>query len=388
MKSRLPKTLEMLAELIACSSVSSVNPAIDQGNRQVTELLANWLDALGFAVQLLPVNGNQDKLNLVATHGRGDGGLVLAGHTDTVPFDEHSWTADPFKVVERDGRLYGLGTTDMKGFFPLVLEAVTACDLQQLRAPLTILATADEESSMAGARALVASGQSLGRFAVIGEPTGLQPVYMHKGVMSESVRVRGQSGHSSNPALGNSALEGMHKVIGGLLAWRSRLQSERRNSAFAVPVPTLNLGSIRGGDNPNRICADCELQIDIRLLPDMSIDAVRADLNDRVTEALLDTGLTWEVSPVFQAIPPLATPRDAQIVAVAERLTGAEATTVSFGTEAPLFTELGLQTVVLGPGDIAVAHQGDEYLAGEQMAPTVALICRFIEHFCMSPRDE
>ena len=168
MKSRLPKTLEMLAELIACSSVSSVNPAIDQGNRQVTELLANWLDALGFAVQLLPVNGNQDKLNLVATHGRGDGGLVLAGHTDTVPFDEHSWTADPFKVVERDGRLYGLGTTDMKGFFPLVLEAVTACDLQQLRAPLTILATADEESSMAGARALVASGQSLGRFAVIG----------------------------------------------------------------------------------------------------------------------------------------------------------------------------------------------------------------------------
>ena len=128
----------------------------------------------------------------------------------------------------------------------------------------------------------------------------------------------------------------MHKVIGGLLAWRSRLQSERRNSAFAVPVPTLNLGSIRGGDNPNRICADCELQIDIRLLPDMSIDAVRADLNDRVTEALLDTGLTWEVSPVFQAIPPLATPRDAQIVAVAERLTGAEATTVSVWYRGPI----------------------------------------------------
>ncbi len=383
MQSRIPKPLEMLAKLIACPSVSSVVPAIDQSNRQVTELLANWLDTLGFVVQLLPVNGNPEKLNLVATLGRGDGGLVLAGHTDTVPFDENSWTSDPFTLTQRDGCLYGLGTTDMKGFFPLALEAVAGLDVQRLSAPVTILATADEESSMAGARALVAAGRPLGRYAVIGEPTGLLPVYMHKGVMAESVCVRGQSGHSSNPALGNSALEGMHRVIGELLAWRTRLQAERQAPAFEVPMPTLNFGRIYGGDNPNRICAECELQIDVRLLPDMSIDWVRAELNECVEAALRDSGLHWEVKPLFEAIPPLATPRDAEIVEVAERLTGAQATTVSFGTEAPLLSELGMQTVVLGPGDIDCAHQGDEFLRGEQMAPTVQLLEQFIEHFCV-----
>ena len=144
----------------------------------------------------------------------GPGGLVLAGHTDTVPFDEGRWRSDPLGLSERDQRLYGLGSTDMKGFFPLAIAAAEAFRDTPLQQPLILLATADEESSMNGARALAAAGRPKARAAIIGEPTSLVPVRMHKGIMLEAVRVTGRPGHSSNPELGNSALEAMHAVMG------------------------------------------------------------------------------------------------------------------------------------------------------------------------------
>src|SRR5690606_17587204 len=162
--------------------------------------------------------------------------------------------------------LYGLGTSDMKAFLALVAEAARGLREQDLKQPLVILATADEESSMSGARALVDAGRPRGRHAVICEPTGLRPARMHKGVMVEAVRVIGRSGHSSDPALGLNALEGMTQVLNALLRWRSELQQRHRNDQFKVPVPTLNFGRICGGDNPNRICPEVELQIDIRPL--------------------------------------------------------------------------------------------------------------------------
>src|SRR5690606_30733493 len=151
--------------------------------------------------------GHAGKYNMLATLGEGDGGLVFAGHSDTVPYDEHSWHSDPLSLTERDGKLYGLGATEMTGFFPAVLEAVRLIEPAKLTRPIMVLATADEESSMSGARALVTAGAFKARYAVVGEPTGLTPVNMHKGILMEAIRVRGKSGHSSNPDLGNSALE-------------------------------------------------------------------------------------------------------------------------------------------------------------------------------------
>ena len=171
MSRRIPPLREMLAGLVAIPSVSSPDPALDQPNEAVVARLAEWLEALGFAVEVLPVPGRPGKANLVATLGRGPGGLVLAGHTDTVPFDAGRWSSDPFRLTEREGRLHGLGTADMKGFFPLVLEVAAELEARRLRAPLVVLATADEESTMSGARALAESGRPLGRHAVIGEPT-------------------------------------------------------------------------------------------------------------------------------------------------------------------------------------------------------------------------
>jgi len=373
----------MIAGLIGTPSVSSTDPRLDMGNREVIELLAGWLDTLGFRVETLPVDAARGKFNLIGTLGAGSGGLVLAGHTDTVPWDEHRWHHDPFRLTEANARLYGLGTSDMKSFLALALEAARGLDPRTLKQPLVILATADEETSMAGARTLEAKGTPPGRYAIIGEPTGMRPVRMHKGMMMEAIHIEGRSGHSSDPALGESALEAMHRVIGELLAWRTELQAANRDAAFAVPFPTLNLGHIHGGDNPNRICGACELQLDLRPLPDMDVDALRSTLQERVRAALQDTAVQVRFGALFEGVPAMQTDPNSKIICAAEALTGHPAGAVAFGTEGPHLNRLGTETVVLGPGDIAQAHQPDEFLALDRVEPMVALLKKFIRRFCI-----
>lgn len=381
----LPTLQQMISALIAAPTVSSVNPAWDQSNEPAIALLRDWLETLGFRVSTLSVPGHAGKLNLVATLGATEPtneGLVLAGHTDTVPFDEDRWSSDPFVLNERDGRWYGLGTSDMKAFFALAIEAIRDIPAAGLTRPLTILATADEESSMAGARALVDQHVQLARHAVIGEPTGLRPVRLHKGILMEAIRIRGRSGHSSDPRLGNNALEGMHRVIGNILDWRAELQQRFRNPLFEVDVPTLNLGRIQGGDNPNRICGHCELQIDLRPLPGMDADELRSELQKRLAAELSESGLGIEVAELFEAIPPFETPAGADIVRAAEQLTGRPAEAVAFCTEGPFLQQLGTETVILGPGDVEQAHQPDEFLALDRIPPTIDLIRGLVSRFC------
>lgn len=385
MTNTAPKLLDMIAGLIAAPSVSSVSPQFDQGNRGVIDLLAGWLEDLGFKVEIQPLDIHPDKANLIATLGSGAGGLVLAGHTDTVPCDPELWSQDPFRLTERDQKLYGLGTSDMKAFLALAIEAARSFDAKQFREPITLLATADEESSMAGALALVEAGRPLGRHAIIGEPTGLRPVRTHKGIMMEAIRIRGHSGHSSDPALGNSALEGMYQVLGEILTWRTELQLRYRNPLFKVPVPTLNLGHIHGGDNPNRICGACELHIDLRPLPGMDLEELHNALEQRLATRLAGSGLELHVEPLFAGTPAMETPAGAPIVQAAERLTGHSAEAVAFGTEGPYLNQLGMDTLILGPGDIEQAHQPDEYLRLDRIKPTVDLLKRMIGEFCVAP---
>lgn len=382
-----PSLHEMLARLIAIPSVSSVNPRFDQGNRALIDEVADWMEAAGFAVEIIPIPGKPDKANVIGTLGQGPGGLVLAGHTDTVPCDEHLWSYDPFKLTEADGRLYGLGTSDMKSFIALALEAARGLRAQDLKQPLIILATADEESSMSGAETLVKLGRPKARHAVIGEPTGLRPVRMHKGVMMEAIRITGHSGHSSDPSLGANAIEGMQQAMGALLEFRTELQSCHCNPLFHVPVPTMNLGYIHGGDNPNRICGHCELHIDVRPLPGMNMLELFEMLKERLDEAITIPGLSLQVSPLFSGTPPMETPANAPLVKATEALTGHPAEAVPFGTEGPYLRDLGMDVVVLGPGDIAQAHQPDEYLALERIDPTLDLLRALIQRFCLTPDE-
>lgn len=376
-----PDLRQMLSALINTPSVSCTDPTLDQGNRPVVEQLANWLTPLGFRCEIMDVAPG--KANLIATLGQGPGGLVLAGHTDTVPFNAELWRFDPFMLTEADGKLFGLGTADMKGFFPLAIEAAREFLATPLKAPLIILATCDEESSMAGAKALVKAGRPQARFAVIGEPTSLKPVRLHKGVMMERVRITGRSGHSSDPSLGASALDAMNAVINELVAWRGELQQRYRNPVFTVPVPTLNLGCIHGGDNPNRICPSCELQYDIRPLPGMVMSELRDEVRQRLAPLAPRFGVEIVAEPIFSGVPAVETPADSPLVKAAERLTGHAAGAVAFGTEAPYFREMGMDAIVLGPGGIEQAHQPDEFIRLDSISPTVQLLRSLIREFCL-----
>jgi len=372
----------MISELIALPSISCNNPQYDQSNEMVVNLLAGWCSDLGFQCTTTPVPDHPGKYNLQATMGSGTNGLLLAGHTDTVPYDLNRWRFDPFKLTEKDGRLFGLGTSDMKAFFALALTAVEqllAGDIV-LKQPITILATANEESNMAGARAL--TRQPPAAYALIGEPTGLRPVRMHKGILMEAIHLRGSSAHSSNPDWGNSALEGMHRVIGELLQWRDILQKEHTDPSFAVPVPTLNLGHIQGGDSPNRICADCELHIDLRPLPGMDIKELRSILHSRIKTSLHGSGLEIKFTTLFDGIPAMETPADADIVLTTEKLTQQRAGAVAYGTEAPYLQALGMETIILGPGDIDQAHQPDEFIKMDRLQPMIEILTRMIVHYC------
>ena len=374
---------QQLSELIAQASVSSANPNLDMSNSGVISLLANWLDTLGFQVELQHVHAATGKQNLIATIGSGSGGLVLSGHSDTVPYDDMHWQSDPFKATAKNDGFYGLGSTDMKGFFAVALAAMQQVDLGKLKHPLTLIATADEECSMAGARMLAKTGLTPGEAVIIGEPTDLKPIRMHKGIMMESIRITGLAGHSSNPELGNSALEAMYEVLGELRQYRSAMQERFQNKGFDIAVPTMNLGCIHGGDNPNRICGHCELQFDLRPLPGMPIDELRNDIGKLMSPIAEKYAVDIAHEALFESVNAYEEPPSSKLVKCAEEYTGMDSGSVAFATEAPFFQSLGKQTLILGPGSIDQAHQPNEYLPMNQIQPGIDLYRRFIQHYCL-----
>ena len=384
MMKTLPSYNEMLSQLIALPSISCSDPRIDQSNLLVVELLADWLQRLDFDVEIMHLPGEEGKANLIASWGTGPGGLVLAGHSDTVPYDENLWDSDPFTLTEKNNRLYGLGATDMKGFFPLAIEAIKHFKREQLKEPLIFIATANEETSMSGARALVEQGRPKARYAVIGEPTGLRPIRMHKGITMEAIRITGQSGHSSDPSLGNNAIEAMHSALTAIMSWRESLSQRLQNALFVIPFTTVNLGCIHGGDNPNRICGSCELQIDIRPIPGMQLDELRAELKKILVPLAHKHKVKLEIEALFPGTPAFETAADSHLVKMAEKLTGHTAEAVAFGTEAPFFQALETETIILGPGSIDQAHQPNEFIALDQIPKGISQIRHFIQTLCMN----
>jgi acetylornithine deacetylase len=374
----------MLTQLVADPSVSSTSPAIDQTNLKVIERLANWLDTMGFDTQLQALPDAPGKANLIAKFGSGEGGLVLAGHTDTVPFDNSKWQSDPFKVADRNDRYYGLGTCDMKGFFPVALQAIETFLDSKLTAPITVIATSDEESSMAGGRYLMECGEPQADVAIIGEPTGLMPVYAHKGIAMMSIRLQGSSGHSSNPSLGCNALDSMYDVMGELISYRQELAQANRHDAFEVNIPTMNLGCMTAGDNPNRICGHAELQIDLRLLPGMDTDEVIATLQERLQRAVAHCDTTLEFCAFYPPIPPFETDIQGGLVQTLAMESGNAPGTVAFGTEGFFLQSLGMETVIFGPGSIDQAHQPNEYLAKDQIEPATRVLRQVIKKYCVA----
>ena len=305
------------------------------------------------------------------------GGVILSGHSDVVPVDGQAWTSDPWTVVERDGRLYGRGTCDMKGFVALALAAVPLAAQGGLQRPLQIALSYDEEVGCTGAPPLIramAAGLPRAASVIVGEPSGLRVVTGHKGGAGFKVHVRGHEVHSSLLPIGVSAVMEAARLI----QWANDTNASLRRAVpsvvaamFDPPFTTLHVGTIQGGTADNITAGDCRFCFEYRVVPDEGTDGWEHRF---LTEcANLDAAIS-QVHPAASVtatryfwIPPLAAERSGTAEALARRITGDNGThVVSYGTEAGQFQAEGYSAVVCGPGDIAQAHQVDEYLEVSQ----------------------
>ena len=372
---------ETLAELVGIESVSAgTNAAI-----------ISWLDeratAAGFFVKKFPYTDENgiEKINMIALAGvdfsnRAHAELALVGHTDTVPFAD-SWT-DALQLTERDGRLYGRGSCDTKGFIAASLTAVGMIDLNFLKSPLALIFTADEEVGCRGARHLAEQRPLTVTHAIVGEPTSLRPMRAGKGYCLAEIIVRGQEGHSAYPSVGASAIFRAARIVIDIENIAEQLKAEGHVD-FDPPFTTLNVGLIKGGTAKNIIAGECRITLEWRPIPGQNARYV-LDLVSKAAEKqrTKDAGFECEIkaSRLDEAT---ETPADASIVSMLEHATGQRAGTVAFGTEAPQMSALGANSVVLGPGDIRVAHRKDEFVPIEELRGCVQIIKQAIEHFCM-----
>ena len=371
---------EILAELVAIDSTSS------RPNVEIVTHLAARAEGLGLCARLFPYTDEQGlkKLQLVAVHPKEfeDGGhveLALVGHTDTVPFDP-AW-AEALTLTEREGKLYGRGACDTKGFIAAALAALEETDIKRLARPLALVLTADEEVGCLGAKRLADAKPFRARAAVVGEPTSLRPMRAGKGYCLAEVTVRGREGHSAYPHLGASAIMRAAQLVTRIEAVAEELK-ELSHEAFDPPQTTVNVGLIRGGTAKNIIAGECRFTLEWRPVPGQQPELV-ADLVRREVERLRerDADFDCEVS-VTRLDGGAETPETAPLVRALEELTGQTAGTISFGTEAPQLAELGADAVVFGPGDIRVAHRTGEFVPASELKEAATILRGLIERFC------
>jgi acetylornithine deacetylase len=371
---------ETLSELVRIDSSSS------RPNAEIINLLATRARNLGFHVHLLPYEDERgmEKINMIALTGSASENLevelALVGHTDTVPFDS-AWT-DALRLTERDGKLYGRGACDTKGFIAAALAATARIDLQKLRRPLALVFTADEEVGCLGAKRLADARALRARYSIVGEPTSLQPMRAGKGYCLAEIIVRGTEGHSAYPALGASAIFRAARLVNRLEKIAEELKAEQV-ATFEPPYTTLNVGLIRGGTAKNIIAGECRFTLEWRPLPGQKaahlVDLVNAAIEDeRSRDADFDCSIE-----VIRLDGGMETPIDSALVRLLEETTQSVAGTISFGTEAPQMAELGAEAVVFGPGNIRVAHRTGEFVPVEDLRECVKVLTRAIEHFCL-----
>jgi len=379
---------EILARLVSFPSVSR------DSNLDLVDWLETYLEGQGITATRVPSPCGTKAALYAGVGPDGPGGVVLSGHTDVVPVEGQDWTSDPFTLTERDGRLYGRGTCDMKGFDALAIAAlVEACD-KPLRRPMQLALSYDEEIGLLGAPPMIdhmlASGLVRAETVIVGEPSMMQVVTGHKGGSGWRVRVRGHEVHSSLLPEGVSAIMWAARLID----WANQRNAEIMASPpsdlaalFHPPFTTLHVGMIHGGTAHNITAGSCIFEIEMRVVPGESPsdwDRRLAEEAARLTEQMQaihpDAGITLERD---FSVPPLQPEVDGPAERLARRLTGDNAThMVSYGTEGGQFQERGYSAVICGPGDIAQAHQADEFLSLDQFRQGQYFLDRLIADLC------
>lgn len=366
-------------------------PTVSQGSNLA---LVDWLEAYlaGHGITShRHWNEDRQKAALFAHVGpEVPGGVVLSGHSDVVPVAGQDWTSDPWVVVERDGRLYGRGTCDMKGYVALAVWALVRAHKAGVRRPLQLALSYDEELGCTGAPPMIAAMQrvlSKADVALIGEPSGMQLITGHKGGTGFHVHVKGYEVHSSRLPYGVSAIMEAARLIQWVNDQNDAIRARpvaARAAAFDPPFTTLHVGTISGGTANNITAADCRFALEMRVVPGEDIEAwagaVRAEaarLQARMQAVRPEAGITLTR---FFGVPGLQPEPGGAAAALVARLTGRNATAVvSYGTEAGQFQQAGYSAVVCGPGDIAQAHQADEYLELSEFEAGQRFMQRLVE---------
>lgn len=376
----------LLAKLIGFATVSR------DSNLQLITFVQDYLQGLGVNCTLI-YNAERSKANLLASIGPAvEGGVVLSGHTDVVPVDGQAWTVEPFALSERDGKLYGRGTADMKGYLASVLAAVPVFLASPLQRPVHLAFSYDEEVGCLGVRSLLeALPHSIAKPALclIGEPTELKPVLGHKGKLAMRCHVKGAPCHSAYAPYGVNAIEQAARLIARLGEIGQRLAApEHHDERFDPAFSTVQVGVIEGGTALNIVPADCRFDFEVRALPAFEPQVVVDELHHYAQHTLLpamqavkpDTAIRFE--PI-SAYPGLATARESAAAQLLAQLCERDDfSTVAFGTEGGLFDQAGIPAVVCGPGSMDQGHKPDEFVSVAQMAACDRLMDRLAAYLC------
>jgi acetylornithine deacetylase len=375
------QTVALLAELVQIDTTSR------NSNLGLIELARDKLAKVGVQSRLT-YDATGGKANLFATVGEGAlPGVMLSGHTDTVPVDGQAWSSDPFTLTERAGKLYARGAADMKGFIASVLNAVPAYLAGAHDRPFHIALSYDEEVGAFGVSSLIKDVQERGAqvaACIVGEPSSMQPIIAHKGTHRFRCCVRGKEAHSAMTHQGVNAIAYATKMMVFLHNLADEVHAKERHDAdFPVPTSTITVTMIDGGTGQNIIPLHCNFQVDVRTMPGTSFEeiltrarAYAKSLEPEMQAVCKDSGIRIE----FQfSMPGFGVPADDPLVRyVAQHAKAMGRTKVSFGTEAGIFTNHGIRTVVIGPGNIEQAHQPDEFVEVSQLAACDAFLARVL----------
>ncbi|MGF6478782.1 acetylornithine deacetylase [Paraburkholderia sp. JPY419] len=374
----------LLERLIGFATVSR------DSNLELIGFVQQYLADLGVESELFH-NDDRTKANLFATIGPRDrGGIVLSGHTDVVPVEGQAWTVEPFRLTEKEGRLYGRGTADMKGYIASVLAAVPAFLRLKLDMPVHLAFSYDEEVGCLGVRPMLAELEKRAhkpRMCLIGEPTELKPVLGHKSKLAMRCHVKGAACHSAYAPQGVNAIQYAARLIHRLEQIGDELaQPEHHDARFDPPFSTVQTGVIKGGRALNIVPAECEFDFEVRGVPGFDPNRVVDRLQSYAATELLpkmravqpDTDVRVQMLNTY---PGLATSPDSNAARLLAMLSGSkEYETVAFGTEGGLFTQAGIPTVVCGPGSMDQGHKPDEFITIEQLNRCDAMFARLAEH--------
>ena len=367
---------ETLAELVKIDSVSV------RSNTEIIEYLERRCAQMNLVTQRFPYldDFGVEKFNLVAlSSATTEVELALVGHTDTVPYDP-GWT-DATNLTERDGKLYGRGACDTKGFIAATLTALETIELSQLKKPLALIFTADEEIGLRGAKKLAEAKPLRVRYSIVGEPTSLKPIRAGKGYSLAEVIVQGREAHSAYPSLGASAVFRAARLINRLEQIAEQLK-EDQHGAFDPPYTTLNVGLIKGGSAKNVLAGECRFTLEWRPIPTQSSEHVLKLFTDAIeAESKSDPDIYCEIDASRQDTG-FETAPDSPLIKLLERATGNDSGTVAFGTEAAQMMALGAESVVIGPGDIREAHRTGEFVPVDELERCAEVLERAIGDLC------